>query len=77
MDDMRLTSPELRSIEVFVQGKSADESLGEEAAGLMKQITDLLYSTEVSHTLEPRDSFQFVDTVFEMGYLGIWRLVLI
>jgi hypothetical protein len=38
---------ELRSIELFVQGKSADESLGEEAAGLMKQITDLLYSTEV------------------------------
>lgn len=33
---------------MFVQAKSADESLGEEAAGLMKQITDLLYSTEVS-----------------------------
>lgn len=40
--------PELRAIEVYVQGKSSDESLGEEAAGLMKEITDLLYSTQVS-----------------------------
>lgn len=33
---------------MFVQAKSNEEGVGEGEAALLKQITDLLYSTEVS-----------------------------
>lgn len=39
---------ELRSIELFVQGKSNEEGVGEGEAALLKEITEVLYSTEVS-----------------------------
>lgn len=39
---------ELRSIEVFVQAKSTEEGVEPGQAALLKQIMDMLYSTEAS-----------------------------